>query len=94
MPLARRLPKRGFTNIWRKLFRIVNVDRLNQFEAGTTVDPDALIASGLVKKGNTDIKVLGNGDLKVALTVRAHKFPQSAVKKIEAAGGTVERIGQ
>ena len=92
MPLHRRLPKRGFTNIFRVEFRTVNVERLNQFEAGSRVDPDALQAAGLLRKGKSGVKVLGNGELKVALTVRAHGFTASAAKKIEAAGGKTERI--
>jgi large subunit ribosomal protein L15 len=94
MSLARRLPKRGFHNIFRKEYRTVNVDRLNGLDAGTVVTPELLDASGLVKKGRDDIKVLGNGELTVALTVKAHRFSGSAVKKIEAAGGTVELIGK
>ena len=94
MSLARRLPKRGFFNIFRKEFRTINIDRLNDFEAGSIVSPEALQDAGLLKKGKSQIKVLGNGELTVALTVQAHKFTGSAVQKIEAAGGTVERIGQ
>ena len=93
MPLHRRLPKRGFTNIFRKVFRTVNIDRLNAFEAGAVVDPEAMRDAGLLKKGDADVKVLGNGDLSVAITVRAHRFTASAVKKIEGAGGTAERLG-
>lgn len=93
MSLARRLPKRGFHNIFRKEYRTVNVDRLNDFEAGTLVTPELLAANGLLKKGRDDIKVLGNGEITVALTVQAHRFSGSAIQKIEAAGGTVERIG-
>ena len=91
MPLHRRLPKRGFVNIFRKEYRIVNVDRLNAFEAGSVVTPEAMKDSGILKKGRHAIKVLGNGELKVKLTVRAHKFTRSAVQKIEAAGGKVEK---
>ena len=92
MPLHRRLPKRGFTNIFRKTFRTVNVDRLNGFEAGSEINPDALQQAGLLKKGKDDVKVLGNGELKVALTVKAHRFTKSAIQKIEAAGGKAERL--
>ena len=92
MPLHRRLPKRGFTNIFRTEFRIVNVERLNAFKAGTVVDPDALLAAGLLKKGRDGVKVLGNGEIGVAVTVRAHRFTDTAAKKIEAAGGKAERI--
>ena len=94
MPLHRRLPKRGFTNIFRKEYRTVNIDRLNGFTAGATVGPVILQQAGLVKKGDLDLKVLGNGDIKVALTVQAHRFTESAKKKIEAAGGTAEVIAR
>jgi large subunit ribosomal protein L15 len=93
MPLHRRLPKRGFTNIFRTEYRTVNVERLNGFEAGSVVDPEALQRAGLLRKGSKAVKILGNGELNVALTVRAHRFTGSAVKKIEAAGGKSERIG-
>jgi len=92
MPLHRRLPKRGFTNIFRTEYRIVNVDRLSAFEAGSVVDPEALLKAGLLAKGKDAVKVLGNGEIGVALTVRAHRFTGSAAKKIEAAGGTAEMI--
>ena len=93
MPLHRRLPKRGFSNIFRTEYRTVNVDRLNGFEAGSVVTPEELHKRGLVKKGNLRVKVLGNGDLKVALTVQAHRFSASARKKIEEAGGKAEVMG-
>jgi len=92
MPLARRLPKRGFFNIFRTEYRVVNVDRLNDFEAGSTVTPEALKAAGVLRKGKARIKILGNGELKVALTVQAHRFTKSAVDKIKAAGGTAELL--
>ncbi len=94
MPLHRRLPKRGFVNIFRKEYRTVNVARLNGLKAGTTVTLEILQNAGLVKKGRDDIKILGHGDLTVALTVQAHKFSKSAVEKIEAAGGKAETIGK
>ena len=94
MPLHRRLPKRGFTNIFRKEYRIVNVERLAAFEAGSAVDPAAMLEAGLLRKGTTPVKVLGDGALTVALTVRAHKFTRSAIEKIEAAGGTAEVVGK
>ncbi len=94
MPLHRRLPKRGFVNIFRKAYRTVNVERLNGLEAGTTVTLEILQSAGLVKKGRDDIKILGHGDLNVALTVQAHKFSKTAVQKIEAAGGQAETIGK
>jgi len=93
MPLHRRLPKRGFVNIFRKGFRTVNVDRLNVLEAGSTVGPETLQEAGLLRKGKDRVKVLGNGELTIALTVQAHKFTETAVRKIEAAGGKVELIG-
>jgi large subunit ribosomal protein L15 len=92
MPLHRRLPKRGFTNIFRTEYRIVNVERLSAFEAGSVVDPEALLKAGLLAKGKDAVKVLGNGEIGVALTVRAHRFTGTAAKKIEAAGGTAELI--
>lgn len=92
MPLHRRIPKRGFTNIFRVEFRTVNVDRLNGLKAGSEVTPESLQKAGLLPKGRTPVKILGNGELKVALTVRAHKYTGSAAKKIEAAGGKAEVI--
>ena len=92
MPLYRRLPKRGFTNIWGTEYTIVNVEDLNKFEAGAVVDQAALEAAGIVKQVKDGIKVLGQGSLNVALTVKADKFSGSAVQKIEAAGGKAEVI--
>ena len=92
MPLARRLPKRGFTNIWGTEYTIVNVEDLNKFEAGTVVDQALLEEAGVVKQVKDGIKVLGQGSLNVALTVKADKFSGSAVQKIEAAGGKAEVI--
>ncbi|MFQ5816885.1 MAG: 50S ribosomal protein L15 [Terriglobia bacterium] len=92
MPLHRRLPKRGFTNIFRKEFAIVNVAALNRFAAGTRVTPEELTARGVVKNLRDRIKILGDGELKVKLTVAAHAFSASARAKIEAVGGTVERL--
>ena len=94
MPLHRRIPKRGFVNIFRKEYRVVNVAKLNGLEAGTTVTPEMLQEAGLVKKGRDDIKVLGHGELTVSLTVQAHRFTKSAIEKIEAAGGKAETIGK
>lgn len=90
MPLIRRLPKRGFTNIFRKEVEIVNLDVLENFEDGATVDVDALKGAGKVRSRANIVKVLGNGELNRKLTVRAHRFSKSAREKIEAAGGTVE----
>ncbi|BFH71040.1 MAG: 50S ribosomal protein L15 [Paenibacillus dendritiformis] len=91
-PLYRRLPKRGFINPTRKEYAVVNVTELNRFEAGTEVTPELLMEQGIVKNPMSGIKVLGNGELTVKLTVKANKFSQSAVEKIEAAGGKSEVI--
>lgn len=92
MPLTRRAPKRGFNNRFRKVYAIVNLEQLNAFEANTIVDYDVLLANGLVKeiKDAAGLKVLGKGELTVALTVKAAKFSASAKEAIEKAGGTVE----
>ena len=88
MPLYRRIPKRGFTNIWRTEYSILNVDDLNRFEAGAVVTPDMLKEAGLVKQmKNGGIKILGNGELEKNITIQAHKFSKSAIEKIESAGG-------
>ncbi|SHF02154.1 50S ribosomal protein L15 [Alkalibacter saccharofermentans] len=93
MPLARRLPKRGFSNArFKKEYAIVNVEDLNVFTENTEVTPELLIEAGLVKKSLTGIKVLGNGDLNVSLTVKANKISKSAEEKIVTAGGKVEVI--
>ena len=92
MPLYRRLPKRGFTNIWAKEYAIVNVEELNRFEAGTVVTPELLREAGLVKQVVDGVKILGNGQLEKGVTVQAQKFTKSAVEKIEAAGGKAEVI--
>ncbi|MBR3840285.1 MAG: 50S ribosomal protein L15 [Erysipelotrichales bacterium] len=91
-PLFRRIPKRGFTNFSRKEYAIVNVAALNKFEKGTEVTPELLIETGLVGKELNGIKILGEGELNVALTVKAHKFSKSAVESIEKAGGKIEVI--
>jgi large subunit ribosomal protein L15 len=92
MPLYRRTPKRGFTNIWAKEFTEVNVDDLNRFEAGTVVTPELLREIGLVKQVKDGIKVLGDGKLEKNITVKAQKFSKSAIEKIESAGGKAEVI--
>ncbi|HZK33855.1 MAG TPA: 50S ribosomal protein L15 [Bacillota bacterium] len=92
MPLIRRLPKRGFTNIFAKVYSIVNLKDLEVFEADTTVTPELLKEAGLIKKLNDNVKVLGEGDLSKKLTVQAHKFSKSAQEKIEALGGRAEVI--
>ena len=91
-PLYRRLPKRGFTNQFRKEFATVNVEDLNKFAAGTEVTPEVLRESGLVKNAKDGIKILGNGEITVQLNVKASKFSQTAVEKITAAGGKTEVI--
>lgn len=92
MPLYRRIPKRGFTNIWRKEYEIVNLETLNRFDNGTEVTPELLIAEGIVKQVKDGIKILGNGKLEKNLTVQAQKFTKSALEKIEAAGGKAQVI--
>jgi len=91
-PLYRRLPKRGFNNPFRKEYAIVNIQDLNNFAAGTEITPEVLLEQGIVKNALAGIKILGNGELNVGLTVKANKFSQSAVEKIQAAGGKTEVI--
>ncbi|MFC4411881.1 50S ribosomal protein L15 [Chungangia koreensis] len=92
MPLFQRLPKRGFTNINRKEFAIVNLETLNRFEEGTEVTPELLIETGVVSNAKSGIKILGNGTLEKKLTIKAHKFSASAKEAIENAGGQTEVI--
>ena len=92
MPLTMRLPKRGFTNIYRKEYAAVNIDRLNLFEDGMTVTPVTLIEYGIIKNVQDGVKILGNGEITKKLTVQANKFSESAKQKIEAAGGKAEVI--
>lgn len=92
MPLYRRLPKRGFTNIFAKEYVEVNVSRLNIFEDGTEITPELLKANGVISKIRDGVKVLGNGELERKLTVKATKFTKGAVEKIESVGGKVEVI--
>ena len=94
MPLHRRLPKRGFTNIFRKEYSVVNLKSLASFEPGAEVNPEALKAAGIVRNLRDGLKILGVGELSHALRVRAHKFSRSAAEKIQKAGGTVEVIGR
>jgi len=91
-PIYRRLPKRGFTNPNRVEYAIINLDTLNRFEEGTVVTPELLKEQGIVKNLKDGLKVLGNGELTKKLTVKAHKFSQSATEKINAAGGVTEVI--
>lgn len=93
MPLARRLPKRGFSNArFKKTFAIVNVGDLNIFDANTVITPELLMEYGFVRKLNDGLKILGNGEVEKAFTVKAHKISKSAEEKILAGGGKVEVI--
>jgi large subunit ribosomal protein L15 len=93
LPLVRRLPqKRGFTNIFKVKYSIVNLDRLADFSEGSQVDPEKLVQAGIIKSVKDPVKILGRGELKHALTVAAHKFSATAREKIEAAGGTVVEL--
>jgi large subunit ribosomal protein L15 len=91
-PLFRRLPKRGFTNINRKEYAIVNLDALNRFEDGTEVTPELLLETGVISRLKSGVKILGKGQIEKKLTVKAHKFSSSAKEAIEAAGGKTEVI--
>lgn len=90
MPMQRRLPKRGFTPLTKKVYALVNLRDLELFEAGSVVDVAALGKAGLVNKVGDGVKILGDGELSKSLTVQAHKFSKSATEKIEAAGGKAE----
>lgn len=90
MPLQRRVPKRGFTNIFKKKIAVINIRDLARFEKGSVVDVDALLKSGLVKGRRDGVKLLGQGEIKFALDVKVNQISQSAREKIEAAGGKVE----
>lgn len=92
MPLFRRLPKRGFTNIFAKKFAVVNVKDLNNFEEGTEVTPELLLEKGFISKLEDGVRILGQGEISVKLTVKASHFSKSAAEKIEAAGGRIEVI--
>ena len=93
MPLHRRLPKRGFTNIFRVVYDVVNIADLDRFDAGAAVNPETLAALRLTRR-NRPIKILGDGEIKKALTVSAHKFSASAKASIEAAGGRCEVLAR
>jgi large subunit ribosomal protein L15 len=94
MPLHRRIPKRGFNNsMFRREYAAINVGQLANFKPGSTITPEELVRQGLVKKAVDGVKILADGDLKISLVVRAHKFSARAAKKIKAAGGSVEVIG-
>lgn len=92
MPLQRRLPKRGFVNIFKKDYTLVHLDRLNVFPSGSEVGVEELKSRGIIRKVKDGIKIMGDGELKVPLTVSAHKFTRSAVSKIEQAGGKAREI--
>jgi large subunit ribosomal protein L15 len=92
MPLYRRLPKRGFTNIFAKQYSSINVDRLNVFEDGTEVTQELLVEKRIIRKIHDGVKILGNGNLEKNLTVKVSKFSKAAAEKITAAGGKVEVI--
>lgn len=94
MPLFRRLPKRGFTNIFKKQYAIVNVEALNQFDNGSDITLDTLVDRGIVKRADAidGLRVLGNGEINVSVNVKADHFTKSAAEKIEAAGGKAEVI--
>ena len=93
MPLHRRVPKRGFTNIFRVEYDVVNISDLDRFEAGASVTPQALVEARLLRKSRP-VKILGDGEIKKALTVSAHKFSASAKARIEAAGGRCEVLSR
>ena len=92
MPMHRRLPKRGFTSLNKKVYVLVNLGDLETFEAGSVVDLEAMGKAGLIKKLQDGVKILGDGEITKALTVQAHKFSKSALEKIAAAGGKAEVI--
>lgn len=92
MPLHRRLPKRGFTNIFRKIYAVVNLKDLEDFKPEDKITPELLVARGVVKQLGAGLKILGDGDLKVPLHVSAHLFSKSAMEKIQKAGGKAEVI--
>lgn len=93
MPLQRRVPKlRGFKPRSRKEYHQVNVESLNRFEEGSVVTPESLVEKGVIRKLKKEVKILGRGELKVGLTVKAHAFTRGAVRKIEAAGGRAEEV--
>ncbi|OQY20543.1 MAG: 50S ribosomal protein L15 [Desulfobacteraceae bacterium 4572_35.1] len=90
MPLQRRLPKRGFTSLNKKVYALVNVRDLETFEVDSVIDPEMLINAGFIKSVKDGVKILADGELTKKLTVKAHKFSKSAAEKIEAAGGSIE----
>ena len=92
MPLHRRLPKRGFTNIFKKSYTVVNLRDLTNFKAGESITPQVLLERGLIHRLRDGLKVLGDGELKVPLNISAHHFSKSALEKIQKSGGKAEVI--
>ncbi|MBW2284280.1 MAG: 50S ribosomal protein L15 [Deltaproteobacteria bacterium] len=92
MPLQRRLPKRGFSNLFRKQYSVVNVRDLDRFEPNAQVDTEAFMERGLVKQVRDGVKLLGNGDISHPLQIKVHKVSRTARQKVEAAGGTVDLV--
>ena len=92
MPLYRRIPKRGFNNIWKTEYAVLNVDDLNRFENGAVITPELLKDSGIIKQAKDGVKILGDGQLEKSITVKAHKFSKTAEEKIVSAGGKAEVI--
>ncbi len=93
LPLIKRLPrKRGFTNIFRTEYSIVNMDKLNTFESGSEITPESLLAAGILKSLRNPVKILANGEIDHPVSVKAHKFSAAAKAKIEAAGGSAEEV--
>ena len=90
MPIQRRLPKRGFTNIFRKKVAVINIRDLTRFDSGSLVDEDSLVKAGLIKGKRDGIKLLGHGEIGIPLTVKVDQVSKSAREKIESAGGTIE----
>ncbi len=92
MPLSRRVPKRGFRNVFRTKYAIINLEQLNRFNDGETVTPEKLIQDGMIKNIINGLKILSKGEINKKITVRAHKFSKKAINKIESAGGKIEVI--
>jgi large subunit ribosomal protein L15 len=92
MPLHRRLPKRGFTNIFKKSYTVVNLRDLQDFKSGERITPELLLERGLIRRIGDGVKILGDGDLKASLHIAAHQFSKSALEKIQKSGGKAELI--
>ncbi len=92
MPLHRRLPKRGFTNIFKKSYTVVNLRDLQDFKPGERITPELLLERGLIRRIGDGVKILGDGDLKASLHIAAHRFSKSALEKIQKSGGKAELI--